>query len=206
MCNFTNQNIAFLKSAPSNYPKTLVFCWSLWLPNESAQFGCLSSHGLEELSMHANTHVRKCFCWHFGRNSGQDGGCYPALDLMTYQASCRATSRPGGRRLPQRHSHHLSQSARLIIIWTCVRSTARAHVTWARMRRICFVNNARVSDQSRSQMFVPLAPQTPGNGWTELLFSRTNTWFCVHTAHEYLDLCTAKVGRLRIISNSSNNF
>jgi hypothetical protein len=28
----------------------------------------------------------------------------------------------------------------------------------------------------------------------ELLFSRTNTWFCVHTAHEYLDLCTTNVG------------
>jgi hypothetical protein len=39
MCNFTNQNIAFLKSAPSTYPKTFVFCWSLWLTNGSHFLG-----------------------------------------------------------------------------------------------------------------------------------------------------------------------
>jgi hypothetical protein len=39
---------------------------------------------------------------------------------------------------------------------------------------------------------------------TDLPFPRTNTWLCVHTSHEYLH--PIKVGWLRIISNSSNNF
>jgi hypothetical protein len=38
MWKFTNQNIAFLKSAPSNYPKTLVFCWSLWWLSNGSHF------------------------------------------------------------------------------------------------------------------------------------------------------------------------
>jgi hypothetical protein len=67
------------------------------------------------------------------------------------------------------------------------------------------VDDIRAEPISRPKTFVPLAPQTYGNAWTErLLFSRTNTWFCVHTAHQYLDLCTTKVGWLRRISNSSN--
>jgi hypothetical protein len=63
-----------------------------------------------------------------------------------------------------------------------------------------------VSSQSRSQMFVPLAPQTSGNRRTELLFSRTNTWFCVHTAQEYLDLCTTKdSAEFQIVTTISNH-
>jgi hypothetical protein len=32
-------------------------------------------------------------------------------------------------------------------------------------------------------------------GLTELLFLHTNTWFCAHIAHEYVDLCTTKNSR-----------
>jgi hypothetical protein len=46
-------------------------------------------------------------------------------------------------------------------------------------------------------------------GLTELLFLCIDTWFCVHIAYEYLDLCTTKnsrkLGGLPRISNSSNN-
>jgi hypothetical protein len=40
--------------------------------------------------MQTRTYTPTCFCRHSARNSGQDGGCYLALDSMTYQASCQA--------------------------------------------------------------------------------------------------------------------
>jgi hypothetical protein len=44
------------------------------------------------LCMLTRTYTPACFCWHSGRNSGQDGSCYLALDSVTYQASFQATS------------------------------------------------------------------------------------------------------------------
>jgi hypothetical protein len=41
---------------------------------------------------HALTHPR-VFVDISGRNSGQDGGCYPALDSVTLPASCQGISR-----------------------------------------------------------------------------------------------------------------
>jgi hypothetical protein len=42
--------------------------------------------------MQTRTYTRTCFFWTYsGRNFGQDGGCYLALDSVTHQASCQAT-------------------------------------------------------------------------------------------------------------------
>jgi hypothetical protein len=50
-----------------------------------------SSH--EDLSLHANTHVHThVFVLTFRAGiTADDAGCYPALDSVTYQASCQAT-------------------------------------------------------------------------------------------------------------------